>query len=131
MPMELAIGVLLCTIVLSRLLSERALRRLSQDQKASLLDAFSGLRAYSAIPVVVLVVAFLGLGRSGIVPVRPLFTGYGVAVLAYLAGMFWYTRRKLATLELPQEYLQQFWIARSLSLVGVVVFLAAFAGRPA
>jgi hypothetical protein len=47
---EVAFVVLLCTVVAGRILSERALRLLSADQKVSLVDAFRGQRAYGLIP---------------------------------------------------------------------------------
>jgi len=125
---EVAFVVLLCTVVAGRILSERALRLLSADQKVSLVDAFRGQRAYGLIPLVALFAAYYALMSYTAVSRPVLFVAYWMALLAYLVWSFWFTRRTLSTLNLPRAYLTQFGIARAIQYIGLGVSLAAVIG---
>ena len=50
--------VLLATVVIGRFLNEAAYKKLDSDQKIRLMDGFSRTRAYSMIPLLVLVGAY-------------------------------------------------------------------------
>jgi hypothetical protein len=126
---EIAFVVLLVAVVVGRVLSERALKTLSVEQKASLVDAFAGQRAYGLIPLVVLFAGYFALLTYTSVSPSLLLVGYWLALIAYLAWNFWSTRARLATLHLPQSYLTQFGIGRVVQYVGLGVMLAALIGE--
>ncbi|MBL9081613.1 MAG: hypothetical protein JNK76_07400 [Planctomycetales bacterium] len=124
MSLEIALIVFLGTNIAGRILSERAMKNLSVEQKASLVDAFRGQRAYGLLPIfVLLAVNFLMLRYTSVS--RSLISAvYWAGLLVYLAGTFWFTRTRLAALHLPQTYLTQFGIARAIQYVGIGVLLA-------
>ena len=51
--------VFVSTYIIGRILNEGALRKLSVEQKAALLDAFSSYRVYSLIAVAVIFVGYI------------------------------------------------------------------------
>ncbi len=53
------ITVFAALYIASRVIGERALRRLSQEEKARLIDKFSGFRIFSAVVVLLFVLIFL------------------------------------------------------------------------
>lgn len=128
MSFEFAMVVLLAAVVFSRILMGRALDHLSAEQKASLFDAFRGQRMYGLIPLVALLALYFGLLSYTSVS-RSLVSGvYWAALVVYLAWSFWFTKRRMAALLLPQAYLTQFAIARAVQYVGIGVLLAAVIG---
>lgn len=129
MTFEIAFVVLLVTVVLGRIISEKALRSLSAEQKASLVDAFSRQRAYGLIPLVMLIAGYFALLNYATVSPRLISIAYWLALLAYLVWNFWFTRARLATLHLPPSFLTQFGIARAVQYIGVGVLLAAVIGE--
>ena len=128
-PFEVAIVVLLVTMVAGRILSERALTHLSVEQKASLVDAFRGQRAYGLIPLAILFAVYYALISYTSTSRSLLLVAYWVALLAYLAWNFWFTRTRLATLGLPKTSLTHFGIARAVQYVGFGVLVAAAIGE--
>ena len=124
MSFEVAFVVLLVTVVVGRILSERALKNLSIEQKGSLVDTFRAQRAYGLIPLVVLLAAYFALLTYTSVSRSLVSAIYWGAFLTYLAWNFWFTRARLATLHLPQTYLTQLGVARAIQYVGLGVLLA-------
>lgn len=122
--MPLCVAVFLACIVISRILAERALRTLSPEEKVRLVDGFSGMRAYSLLPAVVIVVAALAVPQffPGAPGWSPLL-GLGL-VAAYMVGVHFFIARKLARLRLPADYIQRFLFARHLGNAGVAVLFA-------
>lgn len=129
MPVENAFVVLLAAVVAGRILSERALKHLSTEQKAMLLDAFRGQRAYGLIPLAVLLGGYFVLLRFTVISSALLSPGYWLGLLAYLAWNFWFTRSLLASLRLPKSYLTQFNVAQVIQYGGLGVLLLRSPGK--
>ncbi len=126
MTFEIGIGVFLLTVFLSRFLAERALRLLTPEQKLSLIDGFSGMRAYSMIPIVLLIGVFFALTRYIPSAADLWLTGYWIALALYVVVSFFYTRRRLIDLGLPRDYLQLHTVARAVRLVGLGSLVVGF-----
>lgn len=122
--MPLSAGVFLACIAISRMVAERALRTLSPEEKIRLVDGFSGMRAYSLLPAVLIVAA--ALTASQLFPGAPgwsTFIGLGL-VAAYMVAVHSFIARKLARLQLPADYIRRFMFARHLGNAGVAVLFA-------
>ena len=106
--------------IISRIISESSLRKLSIEQKAILLDAFSSYRIYSLIGVFVIVVSYL-LASYFLWQydrfVTPFFFGLIILVLIF-NSIFAYN--KLRTLDLPGGYLRTFWLSAVIQYIGVI-----------
>lgn len=123
--------VLLVTIVLSRILNERALRELSAEEKVRLIDGFASARAYSLIPLVVLVgVYWLLLTKTKLDPQLVSVLYFGL-IFAWIMVRTYLNQRKLRELEMPANYRQRFLISQAISLGGFAWFCFAFFGEMA
>src|ERR1700756_4194998 len=100
--------VFLVVLVINRVLAERALKRLTVEEKARLLDSFSGLRIYSILILVVLAIGFFVAAKAA-PERRPALTFglFGFAVL-YFLGMLLFSYTKLKRLAVAGSYVSNF-----------------------
>jgi hypothetical protein len=113
---------LLVSLVASRIINERGYRKLTSEQKLRLMDGFSNARAYSMIPVFVLVVAYFLLVSQTNLDRQYLNLGYFALLIAYVVGRTILSQRKISQLDLPVEYSRSFTISQFLSILGIAWF---------
>lgn len=115
---NVGIVVLLLCIVVSRIISERALKTLNQEEKMALVDSFSKLRTYNLIPLVVLFLVFLAtqyLAPSmGTTP----YIVFLCAILAFLIILQYVIFLKLKKLEMPDHYTKKYVCSRFIVIGG-------------
>ena len=116
------IVALLVSMVLSRIINERGYRTLSADQKVRLMDGFSAQRAYSLIPMVVLVGAYFLLSTKTSLDPTMLAGGYFVLLVVYVVVRGVLNHRKMKSLEMPDIYRRYFMISQALSVLGFAWF---------
>ena len=110
---------LLGAIVASRLISERGYRKLDSEQKVRLMDGFSNARAYSMIPLLVLIATFWFLSSQTNVDKKYLAIGYfGLLIVCVIVRVI-LNQRKLAQLDMPADYNRTFTIAQVVSFLGI------------
>ena len=120
-PYVIGLFAFVVCVLVSRVLSERAFRALPADQKVTLMDGFSGMRAYSMIPVLGILAVMFGLPQ--LVPAHPrigLFVGLGL-LLVYVVGMHVVIVRRLRAMEINPKYQRDFMFARHVSHLGMFV----------
>ena len=117
--------VLLTGIILSRIINERGYRKLNAEQKIRLMDGFSTTRAYSMIPLLLLIAAFWFLNSETNIDKQILTAGYFGLLLVYIIARVVLNQRKIAQLELPGEYTRLFTLAQVVSFIGVAWFFFA------
>jgi hypothetical protein len=117
--------VLLTGIILSRTINERGYRKLNAEQKIRLMDGFSTTRAYSMIPLLLLIAAFWFLNSETNIDKQILTAGYFGLLLVYIIARVVLNQRKIAQLELPGEYTRMFTLAQVVSFIGVAWFFFA------
>jgi len=111
MPSLFPFIVLIGAIIAGRFISESALKRLSSDEKVTLLDGFSLLRKLNLM-VLVLVITLAYLLEIDLL--------WPVAV--YLTGLSLYTYRKLGALDLPNAYTQLYLLSMLITYGGLAGF---------
>lgn len=108
-----------CAVVINRLLAEKALKRLSVEEKATLLDSFSGNRVYSVVLMLISVLVFFIVSKAW--PEYDTTLVWGLIVILFLNslgnGLFSYM--KLKQLSIPKHYISNF-------LIRCVVYYGAF-----
>ncbi len=114
--------VLLLTIILSRILNERALRELTAEEKVRLLDGFASARAYSLIPLVVLVGGYWLLLSQTKIDGRFLSFAYFGLIIVWIVVRTYLNQSKLRELQMPASYRQRLMISQSISLGGCAWF---------
>lgn len=118
--------VLLLSVFIGRIISERAFKSLDASQKVLLMDSFSKYRSFNLLPIILIFgvslgVAFLFPENPGV----PLALSFGLIVLFMIRSHI-FIFRKLATLQLPRPCVKLFVFARSVSYIGLAIFLAIF-----
>ena len=119
----------LVTYFVSRIINERALRKLSIEDKARLLDAFSNYRIYSTLAVLSIPLAHIGLSR-----LQPQLAWRAapflfVLFVGSLALVSMLTYRKLKGLRLPEDYIKSFLLSTLVQYVGIALLFAPMVGR--
>ena len=113
---------LLGAIVASRLISERGYRKLDAEQKVRLMDGFSTARAYSMIPLLLLIVGFWFLSSQTSIDKQYLTIGYFGLLIVYVIARVILNQRKIAQLDLPADYNRTFTMAQVVSFLGIAWF---------
>ena len=113
---------LLLGILGSRIVNERAYQKLDSNEKLRLMDGFSNVRAYSIVPLLVLMAVFWLLMTQTQLSRFVVTMGYFGALVLYIAIRTILNRRKLIELAMPASYRQSFMIAQVISLVGLAWF---------
>lgn len=113
---------LLVAIVASRIISETGYRKLDAEQKVRLMDGFSTARAYSMIPLLILIAAFWFLSTQTTVDKKYLAIGYFGLLIAYVIARVILNQRKIAQLDLPADYNRTFAVAQVASFIGIAWF---------
>jgi hypothetical protein len=120
----LGLAMFVGAYIVSRIVRERALKRLSTEQKAQLLDAFSGYRTYFmsaavCLPLLYFVAIKLWPARQSFL--APLFfVSFGLLLLI----TSWLSFRKLKQLSLPTDYVRSFLISSGLQYIGIAFLFA-------
>ena len=121
-PFTVGIFALIACIVISRMLSEHAFRSLSGEQKLALMEAFSGMRAYSMLPMVLILAAVFGLLYLFPDHHRTCFLASLLILLLYVAVVHVFVLNRLNSVDLPAGYKRSFLVARHINHAGMLVF---------
>jgi hypothetical protein len=111
-PLYVAIAIVLSGVIASRFISENALKQLTAEKKAELVDAFSTQRKFGLLIAVVLLIATIR---------------WPLAMAAALVGYFvvfqlWIVVR-LRKMAFPARYIRQFIVASLVSFAGIAAFV--------
>ncbi len=109
----------LATIVVSRFINESGYRKLSNDEKLRLMDGFSSTRAYSMIPLFVLVGAYWFLMSQTEIDRNLISAAYFGLAITYIVVQIFLVQWKLAQLEMPIHYRKTFTLAQVVYVCGI------------
>lgn len=128
LAMIIAFAALAAGIIGSRVVGERAFRRLDDAAKIRVMNEFSGMRIWSVIPVIALVVLLTaGLDRfAGHAPL--ILGGYGAGLIAYFALMHVLIRKKMVRAGAPGDYISKFMVSRWISYLSLFAVIAVWVG---
>ncbi len=122
--------VFIATYIVGRIISERALNILSENERGKLLQGFSKYRIFSLVGVIVLVVVHYALQSSmpnSYFASMPVFIG---ALVLYLLINTVYAYKKLRNLEMPDRYINQFLFSTLIQYIGIFFFFGFLLNRP-
>lgn len=109
------------TIILSRIVSERALKRLDTEEKGRLLDSFSSYRLYNTYISIGLVIAYFVVADY-------FWQGSTTLILVFICLFFTVSAtitvlsyRKLKSLNMPQYYNNSFLLRVGIQYFGLAV----------
>ncbi len=113
---------LFVAVIVSRIINERGYRALNDEEKIRLMDGFSKTRAYSMIPLLVLIGGYYLLMSKTDIDKSILSTGYFGLLIAFVVVRSVMNHKKLVSMKLPEIYRRYFTISQIVSLVGVAWF---------
>lgn len=113
---------LMLAIVASRIINERGYRILSAEEKLRLMDGFSSARAYSLIPLVILICVFAFLLTQTALDKSIVTGGYFTVLVVYVVLRSVWSHRKMKSLLMPATYRRYFTISQLLALLGTAWF---------
>lgn len=124
-PPPLGFGVFFAAIVVSRIIQERALRKLSTADKGRLVEAFAGVRMLGLVPLAAIAGLYLVMTGLDVLTVEWMLAIYLPAVLLFSLGLQVFVHRKLRALDLDPAYLRAHMIGRAIVLLGCGTMLLA------
>jgi hypothetical protein len=120
-----AIVILLICMIASRMLAERAHRELSAEEKARMMDAFSGMRVWAFVPLVLIALAVV-FGPMASWVWADLLPPAGIAAFAvYMGVLHVMVAQGLKRAGLPEGYRRRFLWSRHVSHAGLLLLLGA------
>ncbi len=117
--------VLFAAIVIARVIHERAFRALDSEAKLRLMDGFSRSRAYSMVPLLILIGAYWYFMSHSSLDRGLLGVAYFGLLIVYIVVRSLWNQVKLVQLDMPAEYRRMFTMAQVVSLLGVAWFFFA------
>ena len=120
----IAVVVLLVAIFSSRMINEKANKKLEQDKKAALIDIFSNNRIWTYGVLIAIVVLFYISLRFNLI--NPVWTYiiYIVSLIAYILTISYNSYIKLKANDFPNSYIKSYILSTALRLLGILIFVA-------
>jgi small-conductance mechanosensitive channel len=116
-----------CALVINRILGEKALKRLTPEEKVKLLDSFAGHRIYSTVAMFILILLFFIVAKASPDSYQTLTWVFLVLLIVMSIGSTLFTYAKLKSSTAPQHYITNFFIRCVVYYVGLVILLVTIA----
>lgn len=110
-------------IILSRIMSEKAFRKLDDRMKLAIMNEFSGMRMWSIIPVFICVVLMVVSSSYYRGHQQAIFEGFIAALCCYLVIAHRIIRAKMVKIPVPEDYLYAFMRARWIAYLTITLML--------
>lgn len=118
-----ALIVLLAFLLLSRLVNEKAMKKLEMDKKAALVDIFSKNRSWTlGILIAIFTFYFVSLNYA-LLDFYWTNILYIIVIFIYMAAMAVYAFRKLKEHNFPASYISSYILSTTLRFLGLGLFL--------
>nr|WP_294859735.1 hypothetical protein [uncultured Fluviicola sp.] len=115
---------MLFVLLISRILSERAMKKLDQNQKVALLDLFSNRRIYNYVILIGIIGLFFACSKFELISSAFNIVIYVILLTLYIFINTLLSYRKLKDYDFPDFYIRTYLFTSSLRIVGLVVFFA-------
>jgi len=114
--------ILLACVLISRMISDKAIKNLDADKKAELVDSFTGNRKKYMILVFAMVVIFFGILKFNLLEINVLTFVCALIFLMILFVRLFSIYKKLNQSNFPKDFIKNFLIANSISVLGIIIF---------
>jgi len=120
-PVSLAIFFI--TFVVTRIVHERALRKLDTHTKGRLVEAFASLRVISLLPMAGLAAGYVAISMVDGLSMSTVLAIYFPTVLVMVAVMQVVVHRKMLALDVDREFLRVYSMCRVAMFVGFAALM--------
>ena len=124
LALMLGMGAFFAALIASRRMKERAFSQLDDAQKLAVLDSFAKRGSLQLIPLVVLVVIYLGVSQFMPDANRLVTLVFWLGLLLFGGISIGLNTRRLLTLDLPRSYTRSWLLGRAMMLSGVLAMMA-------
>lgn len=122
-PTPVGLGLFFTSVIAGRILQERALTRLSTEDKGRLVEAFAGLRMVALLPLAAITGLYFMMSSLDAMTVDLMLALYLPAILVFALAMQWMIHRRLQALDLDPAFLRAHGIGRAMTLIAFGLFL--------
>jgi len=120
----IAFVLLFGSIFISRIINEKATKKLDQDKKVALIDVFSNGRIYTfGILMGIIVLFFISMKFNLIDPLIT-YIVYIVSIFTFIIITSLFSYRRLKANDFPDSYIKSYLLSTSLRFIGLVIFFA-------
>lgn len=119
----LPIIALIGTMILSRSITEKAMRFLSDEQKEQLTEMYRSQRKVGMIAILVIVGLYFALMELQSVPTVTITIIYVALVIVFIGAQGVLANKKLKALEFPAEFVKAHIQSTVFRALGVVLFI--------
>lgn len=123
LPLELSFIIALIFILTARIINAKAIKSLSQEKKAELVDKFAGHSAYSFIPLVLIFGFYFLLSKLTQIDPKALFYVTLIAILLFIVVNQILVSKKLKALKLDKNYRNRYLLTRVLAYIGIGILI--------
>jgi hypothetical protein len=123
----IAVILFIAIIFLSRIINERATKKLSQEKKAELIDLFSKSRIYSMGILIAIIIFYFASLKLQIVDPNVAVGVYFVLILTFLVITGYQSFNKLKGNNFPDSYIKSHLLSTTIKLLGFVLFVTLIA----
>lgn len=127
-PTPIAFGVFFAAVIAARILQERALRRLTTEEKGRLVEAFSAYRMIALLPLAAAAGLYFLMSSLDALTVGTMLAIYVPSSLGFAVVMQALMYRKLLALAVDPGYLRVYSVCRVLMLAAFVVLILGISG---
>lgn len=121
----LVLIVFLVLFFASRMILEKANKKLSPEQKASLLDIFSKDRIYIYGALISVVLLFFASLKFQLIPAAISYTLYMFLIFIFIIITSIYYYKKLKSSDFPNSYINAYLISSAIRFLALLILLAS------
>ena len=122
-PVPIAFGVFIAAVIVTRILQERALRRLSTEAKGRLVEAFSSYRMLALLPLAAIAGLYFLMSSMDALTSGIMMASYIGGAMLFGLVMQVLVYRKLKAMAIDPGYLKVYSGCRLLMLGGFIVMM--------
>jgi len=120
----IAFLLVLGLIFLSRIINEKANKKLTTEKKLELYDLFSKNRIYTFGILIGIIILFFASMKFSLLDPTTSFILYIFLVLSFLAISGYSSYKKLKEHDFPDFYIKSYLLTTSIRFLGIVIFFA-------
>lgn len=118
--------ILISSVLISRIFSQKGLKLLNDEEKALLVKAFSVIRIVSVVPPIVIGAGYF-IGLKFFQSHLSILIGFfAILLFCYVAGLNIFTYVKVKKAGLPRRFIYYFVLSRVISTSAVILLVVTF-----
>lgn len=121
MTFEISISIFIIALIISKVLSEKALKELPEKKKIELVDKFSNMRIYSILSIFIVLGGLYYAVKNTDINSKQLIYLYYSFPFIYMLITQTYIYKKLLHLDFPQSYIKKFILSQIVIAIGIII----------